>query len=358
MRTPSVAALVAAALLAGCGGGGASAPAGGALPGQGTQQQQVSPQDVATSGTESTFGAVDSSEAAANVGNGTLGSSSTLRSTQALKGFTCRHRRTRIVTVNADGSVTVETIDYYDNACTQVERDAVATYASSGGTATVARTVTTFSLTHQQLGQRKQAYALTGSSTNGTFTVQSAFYPGTSTTPMSQFAHNAILTASTYSGTAARIVNDAKPSINAAYGHQFATNATIGSDQAGDTTYTGTRNGVLDKGALNGLSISSAPPFTISGGTQLGTSALTGTVAFTSDGTLAAVNFTGTLISGNTIVVTSSTDSSGAVSVNGTITSSANQPVATFVTDANGNGVLTLADGTQVPIVDWHVVWS
>ena len=25
--------------------------------------------------------------------------------------------------------------------------------------------------------------------------------------------------------------------------------------------------------------------------------------------------------------------------------------------DASGNGILTLADGTQVPIVDWHVVW-
>ena len=34
------------------------------------------------------------------------------------------------------------------------------------------------------------------------------------------------------------------------------------------------------------------------------------------------------------------------------------EPVATFTTDASGNGVLTLANGTQVPIVDWHVVWQ
>ena len=55
--------------------------------------------------------------------------------------------------------------------------------------------------------------------------------------------------------------------------------------------------------------------------------------------------------------MTSSTASNGAVTVNGTITSSSGAPVATFTTDASGNGILTLASGTQVPIVDWHVVW-
>ncbi len=358
MRTPALAALVAASLLAACSGGGSSgSPATIPVTPPAPPAQQLSPQDVAQSGTQATFGAVDTSEADASVGNGSLGTASSGRSTQSA-GFACRHRHSRTVTVNADGSVTVETIAYYDQACTQVERDAVATYASSGGTATVARTVTTFSLTHQQLGQRKENYTLTGSTTNGSYTVRSAFYPGTSTTPLSQFAHSATITPTIFTGTTAHVLNDAKPSINAAYGHQFASNATIGTDSSGDTTYTGTRDGTFFKGALGALSITTAPPFTISGGTQLGTSALTGTIAFTPDGTLASMNVTGTLESGNAIVVTSTTDATGAVTVNGTITSATGAPVATFVTDASGNGILTLASGTQVPIVDWHVLWS
>ena len=124
-----------------------------------------------------------------------------------------------------------------------------------------------------------------------------------------------------------------------------------------DTTFTGTRNGAASKGALGALTLSSAPPFTVSGGTQIGTSALAGSVTFDSDGDLMSVSITGTLVSGNKLVVTSSTAANGAVTVNGTITTSAGAPVATFTTDASGNGILTLASGTQVPIVDWHVVW-
>jgi hypothetical protein len=151
--------------------------------------------------------------------------------------------------------------------------------------------------------------------------------------------------------------NDPKPQIDASYGHQAAVNATVSTDASNDTTFTGTRNGTSFKAALGGLTLSSAPPFTISGGTQIGTSSLTGSVAFDADGNLASVNLTGTLAGGNTLVVTSSTAASGAVTVNGTITSPAGTPVASFTTDASGNGILTLANGTQVPIVDWHVVW-
>ncbi|HWT07207.1 MAG TPA: hypothetical protein VN224_15690, partial [Xanthomonadales bacterium] len=99
------------------------------------------------------------------------------------------------------------------------------------------------------------------------------------------------------------------------------------------------------------------PPFTVSGGTHLGTSALTGSVTFDGDGDLVSVSITGTLVSGNKLVVTSSTAANGAVTVSGTITTAAGAPVATFTTDASGNGILTLASGTQVPIVDWHVIW-
>ena len=353
MRTSLLAAFVAASLLAGCGGGGSSAPA--PLPNT-PQGSSLSPQDVAQSATTAAFSSVDTGEADAAVLNGSLGTASQSRGTQSL-GFTCRHRRSRTVTVNPDNSITVETIDYYDNACTQVERDAVAIHTVAGGTETVKRTVTTFNQAHLQLGVRKATYTLTGSKSNGAWTVTSAFYAGTSTTPLSQYGHAASLNAATYAATTARIVNDAKPSVNASYGHQVATAATVTTDASNDTTFAGARNGTFFKGALNALTLSAAPPFTISGGTQIATSALTGSVTFGPDGDLLSVTLNGTLASGNTLAV-STTTANNTVTINGTITSPTNAPVATFATDEDGNGVLTLASGTQVPIVDWHVIWS
>ncbi len=355
MRTPILAALVAAVLLAGCGGGGGSSPSGSSIippPGG----SSLSTQDVAQASSDSAMEPMDTGEADAAVGNGILGASSTSRSAQSLP-HACKNRTTRTKTVNADGSVTVETIHYYDDACTQPERDAVAIFFSSGGTATVARTITTYNLAHLQLGVRKSQYALTGSTTNGSWVVTSAFYPGSSTTPLTQYGHAASLSASAYSANTGRIANDAKPSINASYGHQSVVNATISNDSSGNTTFNGTRNGTAFKGALDALSLSSAPPFTVSGGTQIGTSALTGSVTFDADGNLASVSITGTLVSGNKLVVSSSTAANGAVTVNGTITTAAGAPFATFTTDASGNGIFTLANGTQLPIVDWHVIW-
>ena len=339
MRSPILAAVIAASFLTACGGGGGTSPSPTIPNNQISTNSSLSSTDVAQSSTDAAFEPMDTGAADTGAGNTILGASSSGRSVQALP-HACKHRTTRTVTVNADGSITVETIHYFDDACTQVERDDVAVHASSGGTETIARTVTTYNQAHLQLGVRKSNYALTGSSNNGSWIVTSAFYPGTSTTPLAQYGHSASLSASAYAATTGRIVNDAKPSINASYGHQAVASATIAGDAAGDTTFTGTRNGVAFKGALGALTLSAAPPFTVSGGNQIGTSALTGT-----------------LVSGNSLVVTSSADANGVVTVSGTITSPAGANVATFKTDASGDGILTLANGTQVPIVDWHVVW-
>ncbi len=355
MRTSLLAAFVTASLLAGCGGGGASAPAP-LPPGTTAPGSSLSQQDVAQSAAAAAFQPIDTGEADAAVVNGSLGNASTFRSTQSL-GFRCTNRHTRIITVNTDNTVTVETIAYYDNACTQVERDAVAIHSVSNGTETVNRTVTTYNQAHLQMGVRKATYTLTGSTTNGAWTIVSAFYPGTSATPISQYGHAATLSGTAYNASTGRILNDAKPSINASFGHQVATAATFFNDSRSYSIYTGTRNGTFFKGALNGLTLSSAPPFTISGGNQIGTSSLTGSVAFGPGGDLVSVTLNGTLESGNTLAVTTTT-SNGAIVINGVVTSSTGAPVATFTTDEDGNGILTLANGTQVPIVDWHVVWG
>jgi hypothetical protein len=312
--------------------------------------------DVAQTSTDAAFEPMDTGEADASLFNGGLGASSTARSTQTVS-HACKNKTTRTVTVNGNGSITIETIRYYDAACTQIERDAVAIYSTSGGTATIVRTVTTYNQAALQLGVRKTTYTLTGSTANGSWTVVSAFYPGASATPITQYGHAASLSGNAYTASTARIANDAKPSIDASYGRQSSVSATVSTDASNDVTFTGSRNGTAFKAALGGLTISSVPPFTISGGTQLGTSALTGFVTFDADGNLTAVSLSGTLPGGNSLVVSSSTGANGALTVNGTISSPTGAQVATFTTDANGNGVLTLANGTQVPIVDWHVVW-
>jgi hypothetical protein len=357
MRSPLLAVVITASLLTACGGGGGSSPSP-ALPGGGNQSPSstLSSTDVTQSSTDAAFEPMDTGEADSGLGNGSLGVSSATRSVQSLP-HACKHRTTRTVTVNSDGSITVETKHFFDDACTQLERDAVAIRSTNGGTLNVARTVTTFNLAQLQLGVRKSNYSLTGASNNGSWILTSAFYPGTSATPMTQYGHAASLNAAAYNANTGRIANVAKPSVNASYGHQSVVSAAISNDAAGDTTFTGTRNGTFFKGALGSLSLSASPPFVISGGKQIGTAALNGSVSFDSDGELLSVAINGTLLSGNTLVVTSSADANGIVTVSGTITSPTGAPVATFKTDASGNGILTLADGTQIPIVDWHVVW-
>ena len=358
MRPFSLAALVAAALLAGCGGGGGTSPAS-SIPVSNpvNNAPSLSPSDVAQSVTDAAFEPMDTGEA--DAGDRATAASARRRRAAARRALphACKNRTTRTKTVNADGSVTVEIIHYFDDACTQPERDAVSVYSSSGGTATVARTVTTYNHAHLQLGVRKSQYALTGASDNGSWVVTSAFYPGTSTSPITQYGHAASLSASAYSANTGRIANDPEAVDQRVVRPSERGERHDRKRRVDNTTFTGTRNGAAFKGALGALTLSSAPPFTVSGGNQLGTSALTGSVTFDADGDLAAVALTGTLVSGNKLVVTSSTAANGAVTVNGTITTSAGAPFATFTTDASGNGILTLASGAQVPIVDWHVIW-
>lgn len=360
MRTPSllVAASVAAMLLAGCGGGGSAVPADPATAFVNAAAPQT-PFDVARAGTDSAMGSISTSEADASAQTGALGAASARR--EPASAFACRNRTKRTVTANADGSTTVETLRYYDDACTLVESDAVAIFKNTAGTQTIARTITSFDKNHNQLGRKLQNYALTGSTANGMWTVQSSFYPGTSTTAQTSWSHQATVSATSYAGNMAHVVNDAKPSVNASFGHQQATNATIASDASGGETYTGTRVGESYKGAYGSLGITSAPPFTLTGTSaakQLGATNLSGSIGFDADGNLASINVTGTIGQGNTLTITSS-GSGASLQVNGTIANPQGQTIATFVTDNAGNGVLTIvSSGAQVPIVAWHPVWT
>ena len=103
------------------------------------------------------------------------------------------------------------------------------------------------------------------------------------------------------------------------------------------------------------MTMPSAPPFSVSGGSVIGSGNATGSVAFDAAGQLIAVNVTVHTVNGFTVVMTS-TGSPGSIAINGVVTNSSNQQVATFTVDQYGNGVITYANGSQALIIDWHIV--
>ena len=221
--------------------------------------------------------------------------------------------------------MTVETIHFYDDACTQPERDAVAIYSRPAA----ARR----RLAHDHHLQPRAPAARRAQEPVRAHRFEHQRLVGRHVGILSRQlddADHAVRPRSVAElrartpRTPGRIANDPKPSINASYGHQSTVNATVCQRLRPATRRSRARaTAAAFKGALGALTLSSAPPFTVSGGTQLGTSALTGSVTFDADGDLASVSITGTLVSGNKLVVTSSAAANGAVTVNGTITTSA-----------------------------------
>jgi hypothetical protein len=183
---------------------------------------------------------------------------------------------------------------------------------------------------------------------------------GTSGSPQEQDGHQVTVapqnsTTWTIAGNSARVENVAVPSINESFGVAAQlVNVTATTDASGDVTFAGTRNKTFYKGPLGSLSIPATPPFSVSGGTQLGTGTINGSIEFDSNDELINVALNGTLANGDTIVVTSS-GSGASISINGTISSPGGTQLATFSVDRFGDGIITYASGSQALIIDWHV---
>jgi hypothetical protein len=184
---------------------------------------------------------------------------------------------------------------------------------------------------------------------------------GTSTSPAVQFGHQFTVapqsgSVSTIAANSGKVVNNGNPRINESFGHMgVLSNGTMTIDSSGNITFAASHAGTFFKGPLGSLTLSSTPPFTVSGGTELGTNNVSGSVEFDKYGNIVAVSITGTLWNGDSINV-SSTGTPPGVSINGTITDPSGNNVATFSVDQNGNGIITYANGQQALIFDWHVV--
>lgn len=283
---------------------------------------------------------------------------------------------------NGDANST-EVQSFYDAGCTQLARDVVRVYTSTGTSSEkVARTEKFYAVNNAApVAERDGSEAISNASfdTHGYPIVANGF------TRIDQ-GSLAIAGAQTIASAHELVMAPASNGSNAFCGDSAGYNATgfaklgetfgwqgqlsNGSRVAnadGSVTWSSTHAGNAVKGPIGGLAIAAGtantvcpivtPDFTISGGSALGSYSIPLTATYRG-GTLQSLTISNaTLANGDTLNVSTSTTvpPSSSLFVTGTI-ANAGTTVATFATDAFGSGTLTLASGAQFVIVDWHVV--
>jgi hypothetical protein len=363
MRTRVIFALLASIAIAGCSGGG-----GLGVGAPSNQNGQATPQEIAQAGTEAAFTPIELGSLQVGLFNGDMGtplsSSRSPLSTFALSpSGSCNNGVEYTVTAGpGSNQTTYETKYFYDKSCANLEKDvlAIATMNSSSSE-TIVRTAKTYNLAGLLLTTRAANFSITGTPGNFSAVITGTITVGTNTSPSVDFGHQFTVApqssnVSTIAANSGRIVNDGNPHVNASFGHMgVLSNGTMTTDGSGDITFAGSHAGTFFKGPFGALTLSATPPFTVSGGSELGTNNVSGSVEFNNVCDIVSVSITGTLWNGDSISVSSSGTPPG-VSINGTITDPSSNPVATFSVDQNGDGILTLASGQQVLIYDWHMV--
>jgi hypothetical protein len=364
MRMRIILSVAAAIALAGCAGGGA----GGPLPNPsngGSGGSSMTSQEAAQTGADAAMSEIQRGSLDSTLFSGSVGVMlSTARVTQSISRATapCVNGVIKTVTIISSTETQYDVQTFYDLACTQLRRDNFADVQKpNSSTEIIARTIKNYNNSGLLMSTRAANYSVTGSPGSFSAVITSALDIGSSTTPEDQSGHQLTVAPQnsntwTIAGDGAHIDNDSIPSINESFGEAAVLqNTTASVDASGNVTFAGTRNKTFYKGALGSLSMPASPPFGISGGTQLGTGTLSGTVVFDSNDNLVSVALNGTFANGNTVVVTSS-GSGATIAINGTISSPSGTQLATFSVDRFGDGLITYANGSQAIILDWHVV--
>src|SRR5450755_4341254 len=219
MRTKFASALIAALLLAGCGGtGGAGVPVN--IPGGVLTQSKTTTQAEA----QSAMDPVQEDSLSAVLFDGTAGNTLDIaRQNVHLNSVGCRNRVERTVTQVSPTEVIYETKYFYDQACTQLAKDVVADVNQpSPSSETIIRTATWFNHAALQLGQRKSNFAVTGAPGNFSAVITSDFFVGSSTSLESQRGHQITVSPQSQgvynvAGNGGRVYNDNAPSIDESF---------------------------------------------------------------------------------------------------------------------------------------------
>ena len=355
MRIPFTFALLTAFALAGCSGGGSGVPSN---PNPGSGGSTPSSVDAAQSGTLSVTDPIEQGSLESDILNGSMSSTSGHLRVSMASGA-CNNGVERTVTVVSANQTNYDVKFFYDAACTELGREVQSNVVTSGAGETITRNATNYNLSGTVLTTRATTYAITGTPASGNFTqsLVSALTIGTSGNPAAQVERTDTFATTTpgsgtVTGSSGRVANPA--GFASSYGHNAALSGVTWSvDGSGNVTFSGARNGELFKGPFLGLTLATAAPFTVSGGSEIGGSTINGSVVFDVNGNLTSVSLTGTFLHGDTLNVTSS---GSPLAINGTIATSGGTTVATFTVDQFGDGVITYANGSQGLIYDWHVV--
>lgn len=361
MRTRLIFAILASIAIAGCSGSGLGLGSGNG------NNAPATPQEIAQAATEAAFSPIESGSLDVGLFNGNMGvplssARAPLSAFAALANGSCNNGVEYSVTTISPTQTQYETKYFYEKTCTNLAKDVVALVTmNSSSSESIVRTAALYNLSGLLLATRKSNFAITGAPGNFSAVLTSDVLIGTSTTPSVVLGRQFTVApqsgnVSTLTANSGKIVNVGNPRINESFGHMgVLSNGTITVDSSHDVTFAGSHAGTFFKGPLGSLTLSATPPFTVSGGTALGTTNVSGSVAFDPMGNILSVSITGTLWNGDSINVTSSGTPPG-VAINGTITDTSGNPVATFSVDQNGDGIITFASGWQALIIDWHVV--
>ncbi|HET7815641.1 MAG TPA: hypothetical protein VFL13_14865 [Candidatus Baltobacteraceae bacterium] len=384
----ALAALVGSFSLAACGGGGGT---GSTLPvsgGNGGNSQSLTQQ---TEDSVDTANAVGSPMKDISNYNDTMSAPGTAqfaakgsKSTDTVGDGSCNNGVEFFAPDKAGDPNSTERIDFYDNGCTQIARDAVRVVSSTGsGSENVARTV--------------NLYALNGTSPEAVRSESVAFsnaqfdrygYPvlsaGFDRTHSGNLTINGVRTidgdgelvvapsansVTTFCSDSAGFNATGDSNLNETFGWQGMNPSgtrTVNSDNS--VTWALTRTGTAYTGAIGGLTIQtgaqntscpiSTPMFTLAGGTAKGSYNIPISATY-KQGILSNLTISNaSLVNGDTLNVTtnSSLPPSDPHFISGTLTNGSNN-VSTFNVDAFGDGTLVVAkNGKAYQIVDWHVV--
>lgn len=376
--------LAVAASLAGCGGGAGSSTTPLSNGGSGTSNQSYNEQSV---GTANSAGAAVKNLASFEKGVSPLSSALRIASASG----TCNNGFEFFAPdVKGDANST-EAKYFYDSACTQPARDVVrvfvpATQGASSATETIQINESQYAMNNATaIASRTENVTLTAPSAsdfdkNGFASLAAGFERTSSDSLSFNGGANVIVSDAElvmspasaagqngYCSDAAGFNQTGIASLSETFGWNGGVNGgsrAVNSD--GSVTWTSTHAGTSYKAAIGGLSISTGTPngtcpiasplYTLSGGTQVGAYNIPMTVTMM-HGMLQSVSVSGAqLANGNTLNMSSSGSPTSPNFVSGTISNGSTQ-IATFSTDAFGDGTLTVAKtGAQYVIQDWHVV--
>lgn len=391
MRKLLVAAVCAAALSA-CGGGGGSSPSTGSLTPGGAgatptpTPAPVSIQTVSVQRSDATQALTSYSGVSAVATFGGVGGASALSVRRAIDSAAARvtegyrqgyrapqstsPRQTQGVTYSAcangieSAQVNVSTSEiqvytrvFYDAACTSLYEDMfIDVTASSNTSANATGTTTYYTASGTVYDYETLVLTLTGIGTgSGTFSLIAKDAPSVNAPPRASLGVAcSVASTSLGCGFGATISLAAlSQDVGATLG--FNTSASVTN---GDVIVPVSGSASAYTGTLGSLTLAQGtfPNFTISGGSLANTGTFNGTFTFTSTGILVSGSLALTdAAADGTVTVTSS--GTPATSVNGTIKrTSTGQVVATFTTDAAGNGTITYGNGTTAQIVGWQIL--